>query len=57
MSAGAKRSRMTPLLGLAFLISAITAGSPAAILACSAAAKPRGSGMALQRAINSACGT
>src|SRR5260221_7476922 len=33
MAAGSIRSRRTPLLGLAFLISAITAGRPTAIFA------------------------
>ena len=39
---GSKFSRITPLLGEAFLISAITAESPAEIFDCNAAAKPRG---------------
>ena len=41
MAAGSKSARSTPLLGLAFLISAITAGKPAAILARNAAMKSR----------------
>src|SRR3990167_620346 len=41
MSAGMKSSRSTPLLGLAFLISAITAAWPAAILALKAPSKSR----------------
>src|SRR6478609_7893631 len=41
MSAGMKSSRSTPLLGLAFFTSAITAGWPAAILARSAPSKSR----------------
>eukprot|EP01137_Pigoraptor_chileana_P020486 Opistho-2@82927 len=41
MAAGRKSARITPLLGLAFLISAITPLWPAAILARSAASKPR----------------
>jgi hypothetical protein len=41
-SPGSKSSRSTPLLGLAFLISAITAARPAAIFARSARSKPRG---------------
>src|SRR5690349_16676463 len=41
MSAGMKSSRSTPLLGLAFLTSAMTAGLPAAILARSAPSKSR----------------
>jgi hypothetical protein len=41
MSAGMNSSRSTPLLGLAFLISAITAAWPAAILARRAPAKSR----------------
>ena len=41
MSAGMKSARSTPLLGLAFLISAITAAWPAAILARSAPSKSR----------------
>ena len=44
MAAGSKIGRNTPLLGLAFLISAITAERPAAILARSAPAKSRGLG-------------
>jgi hypothetical protein len=39
--AGWKSSRSTPLLGLAFLISAITADAPAAIFARIAATKSR----------------
>src|SRR5471030_2143720 len=42
MAAGSNCSRSTPLLGLAFLISAMTAASPRATLARIAAAKPRG---------------
>src|SRR6516165_8943824 len=42
MAAGSNCSRSTPLLGLAFLISAMTAASPRATLARMAAAKPRG---------------
>src|SRR5664279_602904 len=41
MSAGMKSSHNTPLEGLAFLISAITAGCPAAILARRAPTKSR----------------
>src|SRR5574343_1918754 len=41
MSAGMKSARITPLLGLAFLISAITAAWPWAILARSAPSKSR----------------
>ena len=41
MSAGMKSARITPLLGLAFLISAITAAWPAVILARSAPTKSR----------------
>src|SRR3990167_4060222 len=41
MSAGMNSSRNTPLLGLAFLISAITAAWPAVILARSAPSKSR----------------
>src|ERR1700730_7310717 len=41
MAAGSKIGRNTPLLGLAFLISAITAERPAAILGRSAPAKSR----------------
>src|SRR3990167_5656968 len=41
MSAGMKSARSTPLLGLAFLISAITALCPAAILRLSAPSKSR----------------
>src|SRR5574343_685191 len=41
MSAGMKSARSTPLLGLAFLISAITAACPLAILARSAPSKSR----------------
>src|SRR3990167_6368592 len=41
MSAGSKSARSTPLLGLAFLISAITAAWPLAILARSAPSKSR----------------
>src|SRR3977135_4419349 len=44
MAAGSKIGRSTPLLGLAFLISAITAERPLAILARSAPAKSRGTG-------------
>src|SRR3954470_17269635 len=42
MAAGSNCVRSTPLLGLAFLISAMTAASPRATLARKAAAKPRG---------------
>src|SRR6267142_2389501 len=42
MPAGSNCSRSTPLLGLAFLISAITAGKPAAIFRRRAPAKSRG---------------
>src|SRR3989338_5083544 len=42
ISAGQKSARSTPLLGLAFLISAITAAWPAAILARIAPTKSRG---------------
>src|SRR6202163_508696 len=49
MAAGSKIGRNTPLLGLAFLISAITAERPAAILARSAPAKSRGAGDAAAR--------
>src|SRR6202521_3009193 len=49
MAAGSKIGRNTPLLGLAFLISAITAERPAAILARSAPAKSRGAGDASAR--------
>src|SRR5574337_990723 len=41
MSAGMKSSRITPLLGLAFLISAITPAWPLSILARSAPTKSR----------------
>jgi hypothetical protein len=41
MSAGTKCSRSTPLLGLAFFTSAITAGCRAATRRCSAPAKSR----------------
>src|SRR5512140_2676079 len=41
MSAGMKSARNSPLLGLAFLISAITALRPAAILRRSAPSKSR----------------
>src|SRR3954469_13516656 len=41
MSAGMKSGRITPLLGLAFFTSAITAGLPAAIFARSAPSKSR----------------
>src|SRR3990167_6150100 len=41
MSAGMKSSRNTPLLGLAFLISAITAAWPLAILALMEPSKSR----------------
>src|SRR3990167_6710055 len=41
MSAGMKSARITPLLGLAFLISAITAAWPLAILARNAPSKSR----------------
>jgi hypothetical protein len=51
MAAGSKSSRRSPLEGLARLISAITAGSPAAIFARRAAAKPRIGGAA--RALDS----
>jgi hypothetical protein len=44
MSAGRKSSRSTPLLGLAFFTSAITAASPAATLPVSTSAKPRVAG-------------
>src|ERR1700720_837410 len=49
MAAGSKIGRNTPLLGLAFLISAITAERPAAILARSAPAKSRREGDAAAR--------
>src|SRR6266571_2815777 len=42
MPAGSNGARSTPWLGLAFLISAMTAGSPAAIFARSAPTKSRG---------------
>ena len=42
MAAGLKSSRITPLLGEAFLASAITAGKPCANLSCMALVKPRG---------------
>src|SRR6476660_3899490 len=41
MSAGSNSSRSTPLLGLAFLISAMTAARPAAIFARKAPSKSR----------------
>src|SRR3954463_3447240 len=41
MSAGSNSSRSTPLLGLAFLISAITAARPAAIFVRKAPSKSR----------------
>src|SRR5690349_9341957 len=44
MRAGSKSARMVPRLGLARLISAITAGFPAATLARSALSKPRAGG-------------
>src|SRR5690606_19543158 len=56
MSAGWKSARITPLDGLAFLISAITAGSPLAMAACRALAKPRTGGAPATRAFNSANG-
>src|SRR5262245_54442477 len=56
MAAGSKLSRSTPRLGLAFLISAITAGRPAASRARSAPTKSRG-GAALRAAFSRAgCG-
>src|SRR5581483_136823 len=49
MSAGRKSARNTPLLGDAFLISAMTAGCPRCIRSRSAAAKSRGAGAASTR--------
>src|SRR6266446_5644203 len=46
IAVGSKLARNTPLLGLAFLISAITADSPAAIFARNAPSKSRGGGAA-----------
>ncbi len=52
IAAGSNASRSTPLLGLARLISAITAGLPAAIFCRSAAAKPRGGGVIRASAVD-----
>src|SRR6185437_15693208 len=55
MDAGSNCSRSTPLLGLARLISAMTAGCPPSIRERIAAANPRGAGIArasLSRAAN-----
>src|SRR6266566_3279524 len=57
MAAGSKIGRNTPLLGLAFLISAITAERPEAILARSAPPKSRGLGDDAARARISLKGT
>src|SRR6185312_1429788 len=56
IAAGSKSTRITPLLGLAFFTSAITAGRPASIFASMAAANPRVSGCSAMRAVNSASG-
>src|SRR5690606_28283436 len=57
MSAGRKSGRITPLDGLAFLTSAITAGSPLAMAACNALAKPRTGEASATRAFSSTNGT
>ena len=54
---GSKSARIKPLDGLAFLISAISANSPPARLASSAATKPRGGAASRARALISAGGT
>src|SRR5690606_30335140 len=54
MSAGRKSWRITPFEGLAFLTSAMTAGSPAAMRRSIAAANPRTGGPSAARAARSA---
>lgn len=56
MAAGSKFARSNPLLGLAFLISAITAGVPATILLRRAAEKSRGGGMLFTAACSAESG-
>src|SRR5258708_23827978 len=57
MRAGSKSARMRPLLGLARLISAMTAGIPEAIFARSACSNPRGAPAARASPLISPAGT
>ncbi len=53
---GSKSARMRPFDGLAFFTSAISAGSPRAMVFCSAARNPRGGEAAAARAFTSTSG-